>query len=87
MLTVSEANEDISRALNGGARGYVLKGVGFKTLAEILRTVASGENYHVAAPVGPPALHLDVADTRRRQDLFRRSRDANTKSWSAWPPD
>jgi two-component system nitrate/nitrite response regulator NarL len=45
MLTVSEANEDISRALNGGARGYVLKGVGSKTLAEILRTVASGESY------------------------------------------
>jgi two-component system nitrate/nitrite response regulator NarL len=45
MLTVSEANEDISQALNGGARGYVLKGVGSKTLAEILRTVASGESY------------------------------------------
>ena len=45
MLTVSENNEDISRALNSGARGYVLKGVGSKTLAEILKTVAAGESY------------------------------------------
>jgi DNA-binding NarL/FixJ family response regulator len=45
MLTVSENNEDISRALNSGARGYVLKGVGSRTLAEILKTVAAGESY------------------------------------------
>jgi two-component system, NarL family, nitrate/nitrite response regulator NarL len=45
MLTVSEANEHIAEALNSGAKGYVLKGVGSKTLAEILRTVASGESY------------------------------------------
>lgn len=45
MLTVSEANEHIAEALNNGAKGYVLKGVGSKTLAEILRTVASGESY------------------------------------------
>jgi DNA-binding NarL/FixJ family response regulator len=45
LLTVSEASEDIARALNSGAKGYVLKGVGSRTLAEILRAVASGENY------------------------------------------
>ena len=45
MLTVSEASDDITRALNRGARGYVLKGVGSRTLAEILRTVAAGESY------------------------------------------
>jgi two-component system nitrate/nitrite response regulator NarL len=45
MLTVSEVSEDIAGALNGGAKGYVLKGVGSRTLAEILRAVASGENY------------------------------------------
>jgi two-component system nitrate/nitrite response regulator NarL len=45
MLTVSEASEDIARALNSGAKGYVLKGVGSRMLAEILRAVASGENY------------------------------------------
>lgn len=45
VLTVSESNEDISKALSSGARGYVLKGVGSRTLADILRTVASGESY------------------------------------------
>ena len=45
MLTVSEASDDVSAALNAGADGYVLKGVGSKMLAEILKTIASGENY------------------------------------------
>jgi len=45
MLTVSEVVDDIVRALNRGAKGYVLKGVGSRALAEIVRAVASGEAY------------------------------------------
>lgn len=45
MLTVSESNADVGHALNEGVQGYVLKGVGSKTLAEIVRNVAAGENY------------------------------------------
>ncbi|MEW6633619.1 MAG: response regulator transcription factor [Pseudomonadota bacterium] len=45
MLTVSETNADVAQALKAGARGYVLKGVGSKSLAEILRDVASGQSY------------------------------------------
>ena len=45
LLTVSEANQDVSAALNAGASGYVLKGVGSKALAEILRVIAAGETY------------------------------------------
>ncbi|MER8724102.1 MULTISPECIES: response regulator transcription factor [unclassified Mesorhizobium] len=45
MLTVSEENQHVMAALQSGARGYVLKGVGSRTLAAILRTVASGERY------------------------------------------
>ncbi|HEX8047199.1 LuxR C-terminal-related transcriptional regulator [Rhizobium sp.] len=45
MLTVSEASDDVTTALRSGAKGYVLKGVGSRTLVEILRTVASGETY------------------------------------------
>jgi two-component system nitrate/nitrite response regulator NarL len=45
ILTVSEANENIALALNSGAWGYVLKGVGSRSLADILRTVATGERY------------------------------------------
>lgn len=45
LLTVSERTEDVATALNGGAKGYVLKGVGSRALAEILRAVAAGESY------------------------------------------
>lgn len=45
MLTVSEASEDIAKALRLGAKGYVLKGVGSRGLAEVIETVASGESY------------------------------------------
>ena len=45
VLTVSELTDDVTQALNAGARGYVLKGVGYRALADILRTVASGERY------------------------------------------
>jgi len=45
MLTVSEASDDMMAALKGGAKGYVLKGVGSRTLAEIIRSIAAGESY------------------------------------------
>ena len=45
MLTVSEANADVTTALNAGVQGYILKGVGSRALADILRNVAGGESY------------------------------------------
>jgi len=45
MLTVSEANADVTKALNAGVQGYILKGVGSRALADILRNVAAGESY------------------------------------------
>lgn len=45
MLTVSEADEDVLAALRAGAKGYVLKGVGSATLAEILAGIVDGEGY------------------------------------------
>lgn len=45
MLTVSETSDDIRQALQDGAKGYVLKGIGSGSLAEILRSVAAGEGY------------------------------------------
>jgi len=45
MLTASEASDDITAAIRSGAKGYVLKGVGSRTLADILRSVAAGESY------------------------------------------
>lgn len=45
MLTVSEGSDDLLEALSRGAKGYALKGIGSKGLAEIVRLVASGESY------------------------------------------
>jgi two-component system, NarL family, nitrate/nitrite response regulator NarL len=45
MLTVSEADDDVLAALQAGARGYVLKGVGACELVELLRGVAEGASY------------------------------------------
>jgi two-component system nitrate/nitrite response regulator NarL len=45
VLTVSESPEDLAAALNSGASGYLLKGVGSRALAEILGAIADGETY------------------------------------------
>ncbi len=45
MLTVSEASDDIAKAIKLGAKGYVLKGVGSRALADVVTTVAAGESY------------------------------------------
>lgn len=45
VLTVSESSEDVMAALNFGARGYVLKGVGSEALLQVLRGVGQGETY------------------------------------------
>lgn len=45
MLTVSEASDDVTAALSSGAKGYVLKGIGSRALADVIRTVALGESY------------------------------------------
>ena len=45
MLTVSETIDDVMSALDKGAKAYVLKGVGSRILADIVRSVAVGETY------------------------------------------
>ena len=45
MLTVSEHQDDLLAAFKAGARGYVLKGVSARELANIIRAVADGEVY------------------------------------------
>ena len=44
-LTVSERHDDVSEALNLGARGYVLKGISGPDLVQTIRSVSAGENY------------------------------------------
>ncbi|PZO82024.1 MAG: DNA-binding response regulator [Mesorhizobium amorphae] len=45
MLTSSEADADIMGALEAGALGYVLKGVGADELLAVTATVAEGQSY------------------------------------------
>jgi len=50
VLTTFDDNEDIYRALQGGAIGYVLKGAPRKELVECIRTVRAGKS-HIAPAV------------------------------------
>jgi DNA-binding NarL/FixJ family response regulator len=45
MLTVSEDQDDLLKAMKAGARGYILKGVSAKGLTNAVRTVANGAAY------------------------------------------
>jgi two-component system nitrate/nitrite response regulator NarL len=45
MLTVSEHDDDVLSALQVGARGYILKGIGGDELISIVRSVKRGESY------------------------------------------
>jgi DNA-binding NarL/FixJ family response regulator len=45
MLTVSKDEDDLMAALKAGARGYVLKGVSARELANVVRAVAGGDVY------------------------------------------
>ena len=45
MLTASEDEDDVVKALKAGARAYILKGVSGRELVEIMRGVLAGEAY------------------------------------------
>jgi two-component system nitrate/nitrite response regulator NarL len=68
MLTVSELTDDVTQALKSGAKGYILKGVGYRALAETLRAIASGESY-----VSPTLSARVVSDLSTRSTPVGRS--------------
>jgi two-component system nitrate/nitrite response regulator NarL len=45
MLTASENEDHVSRALEAGARGYILKGIGAAELVRTIHAVNQGESY------------------------------------------
>ena len=45
MLTASEADDDLMQAINLGAMGYLLKGVGASELVTLVRDIAGGRSY------------------------------------------
>lgn len=63
VLTVSEADDDIMAALQAGAKGYILKGVGAAMLVEILRGIADGESYVSPALAGRLLIELRNRDS------------------------
>jgi len=70
MLTVSESNTDVAAALQTGAKGYVLKGVGARTLADVLKLVSAGEMY-----LSPALSARMVAGMAQRDEIKPRIED------------
>lgn len=52
MVTASEDNEDVSRALEAGVSGYVLKGTTGPDMRDIVRSVHAGENFIASDMIG-----------------------------------
>jgi two-component system, NarL family, nitrate/nitrite response regulator NarL len=55
ILTVSHDEDDISEALQAGAKAYVLKGISGRELAEVLRAVQRGKHYASSSLLPGPA--------------------------------
>lgn len=68
MLTVSEANADLATALRLGVRGYVLKGIGAASLAEVLTYIAAGKKY-VSPTLSAQLLNELIRPEKRTTDL------------------
>lgn len=79
MLTVSEDQDNLLKAMKSGARGYILKGVSAKDLANAVRTVASGGAYispSLAGNILFEMVHDEQEDainqlTEREEDVLR----------------
>ena len=72
VLTTFDDNEDIYRALQGGAKGYVLKGAPREELLECIRTVSAGGS-HIA-----PAVAAKLADRLSQPGLSERELEVLT---------
>jgi len=69
MLTVSESEDDAYSALEGGAQGYVLKGVSGPELIQAIRSVAKGETFIT------PALAARLLSNFRKHQTEQRGVD------------
>ena len=76
MLTTSDADAEIQRALRAGAAGYILKSVPRAELLAVIRLVHSGKRYVPVDVVTRLAEHLDEEDlTTRELEVLRLIRD------------
>jgi len=72
MLTTFEGDVEVQRALEAGARGYMLKSMPHKDLVEVIRQVHAGKKRVPAELAARLAEHLsDDALTEREVDVLR----------------
>jgi DNA-binding NarL/FixJ family response regulator len=69
VLTTYDGDEDIYRALNAGARGYLLKDMLRRELIQAIRAVHAGQRF-----LSPPVASR-LAERVQRQDLSPRERE------------
>jgi two-component system, NarL family, nitrate/nitrite response regulator NarL len=69
MLTVSENEDDVLRALNAGAGGYVLKGVSGPELIGAVKVVAAGDTF-VSPNLAVRRHDKPAADKKRLVDVL-----------------
>jgi len=58
MLTVSEATEDLAKALHAGARGYLIKNIDTEDLTRAIRRAAAGESVLAESMAGKLVAHF-----------------------------
>jgi len=68
VFTAYDADEDVFRAIRGGARGYLLKGSPAAEIAQAIRQVHAGESY--LSPRIAAKLVQGVAEPRSRTGLL-----------------
>jgi DNA-binding NarL/FixJ family response regulator len=69
VLTTYDGDEDIYRALQAGARAYLLKGITSEELIATIRSVHSGRSYI------PPAIAIKLAERLGTEELTQREFD------------
>lgn len=65
MLTVSENDDDVIRAIEAGASGYVLKGVEADALIETIRSVHAGGSYISPSLAGRMLIAMGASGARK----------------------
>lgn len=79
VLTTYEGDEDIHRALEAGARGYVIKGMPYQTLIDALLRVHSGGRFLPPPVARALAARLPDSDlSSREQEVLRHLVDGMT---------
>jgi DNA-binding NarL/FixJ family response regulator len=69
VLTISEREDDVTKALEAGAKGYVLKGTSGSNLVETLLAVSRGESYVTPALAARLLRHVTQQEPSRAPSL------------------